>query len=108
MLGSTEGLESAEFDAIILKDPGQKSDHSRMPDHADPEGVSTEMPSRAKPAAKRKPAPAKKTADAGGKTAAAKAQKAGSKKSTPARGKAADPREPQLLPQFFLEQMGTA
>ncbi|MER8583167.1 N-acetylmuramoyl-L-alanine amidase [Mesorhizobium sp. M1423] len=105
MLDNTEGLESTEFNAIILEDPGLKNDHSRMPDHADPEGVSLEMPGKAKSAAKRKPAPHKKTADTGGKTVAAKpaksaaarggkletvsakTQKSGPKKSAPPRGK---------------------
>ena len=37
MLESTEGLESsAEFESIITEDPGLADDHSRMPDHDDP------------------------------------------------------------------------
>lgn len=85
MLESTEGLESAEFSAIILEDPGLKSDHSRMPDHADPEGASMEMPSKTKPAAKKKPASRKKSADGRGKIGAAKAQKVAASKDRPTR-----------------------
>ena len=83
MLDSTEGLESAEFSTIILKDPGLKSDHSR--DGRDPEGVSMEMPGKARPAAKKKPAPRKKTAGGDSKTAAAKTDKVSVSKKKPAR-----------------------
>ncbi|MES0133606.1 N-acetylmuramoyl-L-alanine amidase [Mesorhizobium sp. M0016] len=85
MLDNTEGLESPEFSTIILEDPGMKNDHSRMPDHADPEGVSMEMPGKTKPAAKRKSAPRKKAAGSDRKTAAATTEKVAVSKKKPPR-----------------------
>ena len=85
MLDSTEGLESAEFSTIILKDPGLKSDHSHAVWPRPREGVSMEMPGKARPAAKKKPAPRKKTAGGDSKTAAAKTDKVSVSKKKPAR-----------------------
>jgi hypothetical protein len=41
-----EGID--EYESIILEDPGLESDHSRMPDHADPEGAGMESLTKGK------------------------------------------------------------
>ncbi|WP_145964637.1 hypothetical protein [Rhizobium phaseoli] len=57
MLDETEDLRSAkEFVSIILDDPGFAGDHSRMPDHADPNERSIEAPNPVKSCARGSPA----------------------------------------------------
>lgn len=57
MLEDTEGPEVVEgLETIPFSDPGLESDHSHMPDHADPQGTHTELPARRPARARAKPA----------------------------------------------------
>ena len=79
MLDSTEGLEGMDrFSEIPFDDPGLAHDHSRMPDHAEPEGAH-EAPAHMPKAGKDKAAKGKATKGKAGTGAAAKPAKAAPK-----------------------------
>jgi hypothetical protein len=97
MMDDNESLESPDqFSSIILEDPGLASDVSRMPDHADPEGLELESVVLSEGrTAPRKKRPARKAAAK--RKAAPKAKKAKRKvaaKRKPAAAKRAAKRKP--------------
>lgn len=82
---SLEGID--QYESIIIEDPGLASDHSRMPDHADPQGSGIESLIPVRRPAKRKATKRKKVARSG--TAKRKAGKAAAKPRKTARRAAA-------------------